>query len=190
MCSCDLRLTNKMGQTFGARKRPGQSAVPTHWCRQATIVMTQTMTTAADNAHGAAWAGGSNIEVRTDNRCTKMHCVVDNRILRNPFVSSSPLRKFCPILAFGGEGCENSQCIICVDGVAMERHTHGGWAESIIWPRSRYPNPRILVESIMWSRSRYRGVDFYTSQTSGVDFMGLNEFKILKGKSQKNRLRV
>ena len=42
----------------------------------------------------------------------------------------------------------------------------------------------------MWSRSQYRGVDFYASQASGVDFMGRNNFKILKEKSQKNRLRV
>ena len=67
-----LRLaTNRMGKTFGARKCPGYGAVPTHLCRQATyrhdsdhdsggrqcaqatIVMTQTMTSAADNAHGA-----------------------------------------------------------------------------------------------------------------------------------------
>ena len=47
-----------------------------------------------------------------------------------------------------------------------------------------------LAESIMWPRSQFRGVDFYTSQASGVDFMGRNNFKILKKKSQKNRLRV
>ena len=76
-----LRLaTNKMGKTFGARKCPGYGAVPIHLRRQATrrpnpaksncflsvpdmvqspsicadkrpIVMTQTMTAAADNAH-------------------------------------------------------------------------------------------------------------------------------------------
>ena len=115
---------------------------------------------------------------------------LDDQTLPNPIVSSSPLRKLFPILALGGEDGDDSRCIICVDGVAMRRHTHGGWAESIIRPRSRYPNPQILAESIMWWRSRYRGVDFCASQASGVDFMGLNEFKILKGKSQKNRLRV
>ena len=47
-----------------------------------------------------------------------------------------------------------------------------------------------LAESIMWPRSQFRGVDFYISQASGVDFMGRNNFKILKEKSQKNRLRV
>ena len=41
-----------------------------------------------------------------------------------------------------------------------------------------------LAESIMWPRSQFRGVDFYTSQASGVDFMGRNNFKILKEKSQ------
>ena len=41
----------------------------------------------------------------------------------------------------------------------------------------------------MWSRSQYRGVDFCASQASGVDFMGRNNFKILKRKSPKNRLR-
>ena len=35
-----------------------------------------------------------------------------------------------------------------------------------------------------------RGVDFYISQASGVDFMGRNNSTILKEKSQKNRLRI
>ena len=47
-----------------------------------------------------------------------MHNVIDDQSLRNPVVSSSPLRKFCRILALEGEGGERSQCIICVDGVA------------------------------------------------------------------------
>ena len=47
-----------------------------------------------------------------------------------------------------------------------------------------------LAESIMRPRSQYRGVDFCVSLASGVDFMGRNNFKILKSKSQNNRLRV
>ena len=133
---------------------------------------------------------GAGVDARTDNRRNKTHGDIDYQTLPNPIVSSSPLRKFCPILVFGGKSGENSSCIICFDGVALGRHTPGGWAESIIRPQSRTPNPRMLAESIMCWRSRYRGVDFYASQNSGVDFMGLNEFKILKGKSHKNRLRV
>ena len=46
-----------------------------------------------------------------------------------------------------------------------------------------------LAESIIWSRSRFRGVDFFASHASGVDFYGRNDFKILKRKSPK-RLRA
>ena len=36
-CSCDLRQVSKMTRTFGAGKRPGKGAVPTHRRKQATI---------------------------------------------------------------------------------------------------------------------------------------------------------
>ena len=39
-----------------------------------------------------------------------------------------------------------------------------------------------LAESIVWPRSRCRGVDFRSSQSSGVNFEGRNDFKILKAK--------
>ena len=42
----------------------------------------------------------------------------------------------------------------------------------------------------MWLRSQSRGVDFCPSHASGVDLMGRNKFKILKSKSQNNRLRA
>ena len=85
-------------------------------------------------------------------------------------IPSSLLRKFFPKLVFAEDECVKSHCGVCVFGGGVGRQTHRKWAESIIGLRSRYENPRKLAESIIWSRSRFRGVDFFASQASGVDF--------------------
>ena len=45
---------------------------------------------------------------------------------------------------------------------------------------SMWKNKWGLAESNIDSRSRYRGVDFGTSQASGVNYSGHYDFKILK----------
>ena len=84
---------------------------------------------------------------------------------------------------------EIARCVTGVASVDMERQTLPNTRSQFSSRGVDTKSTQKMAESIMCSRSQYRGVDFGASQRSGVDFMGRNSFKILKRKSQKNRLR-
>ena len=66
--------------------------------------------------------------------------------------------------------CGKSRCRVCAAGGGEGDRTHGPYRSQFFGCGVEFKNYANYAESIIWSRSRFRGIDFFASQASGVDF--------------------
>ena len=102
------------------------------------------------------------------------------RATREPYIFPSALLVFLWLqpycescsqnLVSRADRCGKSRCRVCAAGGGEGDRTHGPYRSQFIGCGVEFKIYANYAESIIWSRSRFRGIVFFASQASGVDF--------------------